>query len=284
MHEHQLVHCDFGTHNIGKFGSRWKLLGVGGSVPTGKASNPNRGFYHPPESIVVENKRAAIGKKSITAVVVSIPARSTYDIWAYGDVFYEAVAGVPLSPYACRGKRPMTSAEVAKIGQWDESSIKKALKHLPPDVDSNAKSLIKKLLHYDPSKRFNSMRQVLEHPFFASAKSSQASSMNTGKSTTESSYSSNNTPQAMSSRSGSLASGSEWSISSRHTKSRAQRYSGSNFSGNLTGVDENAENYVNSVTEKVEMNSTTSMPTVSSKRNKKFGTFRNRFKSKHSAN
>jgi hypothetical protein len=172
MHEHNLVHCDFGTHNIGKFGNRWKLLGVGGSVPIGKPTNPNRGFYHPPESIIVENKRAALGKKAVTAVVVSIPARPSYDVWAYGVVLYEAVAGIPLSPYACRGKRAMSSIEVAKIGQWDEHSLKKALKHLPPEVDDVSRSVIKKLLHYDPEERFSNMRQVLEHPFFANTSKS----------------------------------------------------------------------------------------------------------------
>ena len=171
MHEHNLVHCDFGTHNIGKFGNRWKLLGVGGSVPIGKPSNPNRGFYHPPESIVVENKRAALGKKAVSAVVVSIPARPSYDVWAYGVVLYEAIVGVPLSPYACRGKRAMSSLEVAKVGHWDEQNLKRALKHLPANVDDVARSLITKMLHYSPDERFTNMRQVLEHPFFASASS-----------------------------------------------------------------------------------------------------------------
>jgi serine/threonine protein kinase/ankyrin repeat protein len=175
MHEHNLVHCDFGTHNVGKFGNRWKLLGVGGSVPIGKPTNPNRGFYHPPESIIVENKRAALGKKAVTAVVVSIPARPSYDVWAYGVVLYEAIAGIPLSPYACRGKRAMSSLEVAKIGQWDEHSMKKALRVLPPEIDDEARSIIKKLLHYDPEERFSNMRQVLEHPFFASTSKSSSS-------------------------------------------------------------------------------------------------------------
>ena len=171
MHEHGLVHCDFGTHNIGKFGNRWKLLGVGGSVPISKATDPNRGFYHPPEAIVVENKRGAIGKKAYNASVLSIAAYPSYDMWAFGIVAYEAICGHSLSAYACRGKRAMSSAEVAKIGMWDDHSLRKALRHLPDDVDESAQSLIVGLLHWDPAERFNSMREVLEHPFFSSSSS-----------------------------------------------------------------------------------------------------------------
>lgn len=167
LHEHGIIHGDFGTHNIGKFGSRWKLLGVGGSIALSRPTDPNRGFYHPPEAIIVENKRGApIGKKSYSASVISIPAQTTYDIWAYGVVFYEALAGLPLGPYACRGKRAMSASEVCKIGMWDENSLKKALKHVPTENEM-ARDLLKRLLHHDPNKRINSMRQVLEHPFFA---------------------------------------------------------------------------------------------------------------------
>ena len=123
---------------------------------------------------MVDNKRAAIGKKSISAFVVSIPASANYDIWVFGVVVYEAVAGHPLSAYACRGKRAMISAEVGKIGLWDEYNLKKALKYID-DADENAKSLIKNLLHFDPEQRMSSMRKVLEHPFFASASSKSAS-------------------------------------------------------------------------------------------------------------
>jgi serine/threonine protein kinase len=163
MHEHGIIHGDFGTHNIGKFGSRWKLLGVGGSTPMGRPTDPNRGFYHPPEAILVENRRT-LPQKGSTASVVSIPAHSTYDIWAYGVVLYEALGGLPLAPYACRGKRAMSASEVCKIGQWDEPSLRKALRHIPENT--LARDLLKRLLHHDPSKRINSMRHVLEHPFF----------------------------------------------------------------------------------------------------------------------
>ena len=165
MHEHGLIHGDFGTHNIGKFGSRWKLLGVGGSVSMGEAADPNRGFYHPPESIVVETKRTSMGKKAISACVVSIPAQTTYDIWAYGVIIYEAITGTPLSAYACRGKRAMSSTEVAKIGRWDERSMAKALSVV--EHDANAADLLRRLIHYDPAVRCNSIRDILEHPFFS---------------------------------------------------------------------------------------------------------------------
>lgn len=163
MHEHGIIHGDFGTHNIGKFGSRWKLLGVGGSVPIGSPTDPERGFYHPPESIAVENKRAAIGKKNFVAHPVSITAQPTYDIWAYGVVVYEAIAGVPLAPYACRGKRSMTINEIGKIGNWDEHSLRKVLKQISDEV---ARDLLRHLLHPDPEVRVSSMRLILEHPFF----------------------------------------------------------------------------------------------------------------------
>jgi len=164
MHEHGIIHGDFGTHNIGKFGSRWKLLGVGGGVALGNPTNPSRGFYHPPESIVIENKRVSMGKKGAGAEVVPIPAQATYDIWAYGVVLYEAIARVPLGPYACRGKRAMTASEVGKIGMWDENNVKKALKAIPDDAV--ARDMLRHLLHHDPKQRVSSMRQVLDHPFF----------------------------------------------------------------------------------------------------------------------
>lgn len=159
LHEHGIIHSDFGTHNIGKFGSRWKLLGVGGCVKLGRPTDPHRGFYHPPEAIIVGG-----GKNNISASVVSIPAHTTYDIWSYGIVLYEAIAGVPLGPYACRGKRAMTSAEVAKIGMWDEQSLRKSLRHIPDT--SPARDLLKRLLHHDPTQRISSMREILEHEFF----------------------------------------------------------------------------------------------------------------------
>lgn len=166
MHEHGLVHCDFGTHNVGKFGNRWKLLGVGGSKAIGSPTDPKRGFYHPPEAVVVESRRAPLGKKELLAKVVSIKARPSHDIWAFGVLMYEAICGVPLSPYACRGKRAMNANEIAKVGKWDEASLERALRHVDPS-DHSSLDILRKLLHPSVQKRYTTLREVLDHPFFS---------------------------------------------------------------------------------------------------------------------
>jgi serine/threonine protein kinase len=144
MHEHGIIHGDFGTHNIGKFGSRWKLLGIGGSVPIGSPTDPDRGFYRPPESFAVENNQAHS---------ISITAQETYDIWAYGVVVYEAVAGAPLT-------------------FLEEHSVVVALQGIQDEVaqiqDEVAQGLLRQLLHPDPKQRMSSMKSVIDHPFFGS--------------------------------------------------------------------------------------------------------------------
>ena len=119
-----------------------------------------------------------MGKKSYNASVVSIPAHPTYDIWAYGVVLYEGIAGLPLGPYACRGNRAMSTSEVSKIGLWDERSLRKALRHIPDEGNGIARELIRFILHPDPKKRATSMRQILEHPYFTTQGGAQQQGQN----------------------------------------------------------------------------------------------------------
>jgi len=171
IHERGLVHGDFGAHNAAQFGDRWKVLGVRASVPVGALSDPKRGFYHPPEAVSLETRNVSLGEKNVGASVIAIESDFSYDIWGYGAIFYEAVAGLPLSPYRSAHKairaREMGTAELFKVGQWDERSLRKALRHID---NGNAKALAKLLLHPDPSQRVQSMREALEHPFFGLGK------------------------------------------------------------------------------------------------------------------
>ena len=139
------------------------MLGVGGSKTVGTSTDPKQGIYHPPEAILLETVHVE-GKERKTAKVISIPAKPSYDIWAFGAMVYEAVAGVPLSTYSHRGQR-VKSSNLAKIARWDELSLTRALRHID-DEDKLARDVISKLLNPDPSLRFQSIREVVSDPFF----------------------------------------------------------------------------------------------------------------------
>lgn len=145
IHERGLVHGDFGSHNTAKFGDRWKTLGVRECVAIGQMTNPKRGFFHPPEAVSLETRNVSLGDKNVGASVVSVASDVTYDIWAYGVVFYEAICGLPLSPYRSlhKAKRALTTAELFKVGQWDDRSLRKALNHI--NNNENARDLLKKV-------------------------------------------------------------------------------------------------------------------------------------------
>lgn len=139
------------------------MLGVGGCVRVGGITDPKRGIYHPPEAVVVETVKID-GKDRKTARVISITAKPSHDIWAFGNMVYEAVVGAPLSAYSHRGQR-LKSSNLAKIARWDDQSLAKALRHIDEE-DKLARDVISKLLHPDPSLRFQSIRDAIADPFF----------------------------------------------------------------------------------------------------------------------
>lgn len=85
---------------------------------------------------------------------------------AFGVLMYEAICGVPLSPYACRGKRAMNANEIAKVGRWDEASLERALRHVDPS-DQSSLDILRKLLHPSLQERYSTLREALDHPFFS---------------------------------------------------------------------------------------------------------------------
>lgn len=148
IHEHGLIHGDFGSHNTAKFGDRWKTLGVRGSVPIGEMTDPKRGFFQPPEAVSLETRNVSLGDQNVGASLIPVASDPTYDIWAYGVLFYEAVAGLPLSPYRSlhKEKRQLTTAELFKVGQWDDRSLRKACRHIE---DKKLKELVTKVRETD---------------------------------------------------------------------------------------------------------------------------------------
>lgn len=163
LHENGLIHTDFGPHSVGKFGPLFKLLGVGGCVRIGDETDPKHGIYHPPEAISVEIIEVD-GKERKTAKVVPITASPAIDLWAFGNMVYEALVGAPLTAYSHRGQR-VKSSNLAKIARWDEHSLQRALRFIDVN-DTLARDVISKFLHPDPEQRFQSIREATADPFF----------------------------------------------------------------------------------------------------------------------
>jgi len=163
LHENGLVHTDFGPHSVGKFGPLFKLLGVGGCVCIGGETNPKHGFYHPPETILVETVTVN-GKDRKTAKVVSTEASTATDIWAFGHMVYESLVGAPLSAYSHRGQR-VKSSNLAKISRWDNHSLQRAMRHIDVE-DTLACDVVSKFFNPDPKQRFQSIRDAIADPFF----------------------------------------------------------------------------------------------------------------------
>lgn len=181
----------------------------------------------------------------------------------------------------------MSSLEVGKIGQWDEHNLKKALRHLPAEIDDVARSLIKQLLHYDPDERFTNMRQVLEHPYFSSAKTDRPQTMmpvnnlaNIREGSVQQQFSTKfmEIPQATATQS--LSSSSSPSTGGASFTSRSK--TGLSRSTQLDYVDENSINGTTSRSHNMssKLNDSVDVSSVvssQSKRSRKFGSIRNPF-------
>ena len=140
---------------------RYKLLSVGGSVPVGQATDPERGWYFPPE-VVSSTKKGKLKLKSKPRIV-STAAAFTQDVWGFGVLMYHLLCGVPLSLYARSSDR---NANATSARAWNEKALSKILAHLRME-DEAAADLLSGLLHPKPSRRIQSMKEVLSHEFFS---------------------------------------------------------------------------------------------------------------------
>ncbi len=103
-----------------------------------------RFFSHPPGAVNLETRNVSLREKNAGASDVFIASNVTNDIWVDGVVLYEAICGLPLSPYRSlhKAKRALTTAELFKVGQWDDRSLRKTLRHI--DKNENAIDLVKR--------------------------------------------------------------------------------------------------------------------------------------------
>ena len=189
LHDNGLVHGNISLLNCGKFGDRWKLMGITGAkalgedVPTWAMSE---GI--PPEATVLSPDQNGGLEEASVKLHETLKASPTIDAWAYGKLMYEVLVGEPLIPfdYNMEAFYNDRNALVA-LAAWDESTLRDVVNEV---VESGAGTLAADLISHclcpSPEDRPKSFDEILDHPFWKDqrqlrkVKKKKASSSNKG--------------------------------------------------------------------------------------------------------
>lgn len=138
---------------------------MGGAVRIGEATDPQRGWYFPPD-VVTKNTRKNKLKLKSKPIVASVAAATAIDTWAFGILIYELLSGASLPLYKRSDDR---NANAVGVKAWNEKALRRALIGLRVENEAAA-NLLAGLLHPKPTSRISSMDAVLSHELFAGRK------------------------------------------------------------------------------------------------------------------
>jgi len=174
LHGHGLVHSNVSLPNCGKFGDKWKLMGLTGAklfdedVPTW-----SMGEGIPPEATeLFPDKNGGLDEATVK-LQETLKASTAIDAWAFGKLMYEVLVGEPLIPfdYSMDAFYNDRSALVA-LAAWDESTLRDVVNEV---VESGAGTLAADLISHclcpSPKDRPQSFDEILAHPFWKDQRS-----------------------------------------------------------------------------------------------------------------
>ncbi|KAL3761435.1 hypothetical protein ACHAWU_007394 [Discostella pseudostelligera] len=172
MHTNNIIHGCIDSTTIGKFGSTtWKITGLIGSVVAGDHFPASRlGLHSPPEAFVVMRDKIDHERK-FASVAQSLVAEPTVDVWAFGKLLYEVLAGESLFRLFLQKKMQNNKyhhEDASKcILKWsDDRHLPKVTKKLLSiGISTNGVELISKCL-CGKDIRAISMKEVVDHPFW----------------------------------------------------------------------------------------------------------------------
>jgi serine/threonine protein kinase len=173
LHANGLLHGDVKPRNVVQCGTSWKLIDLDACCDIeGQAGIKYSSGYAPPElgKLIFTSRGAPVNRGSHALLA---PARPTYDIWAFGALFYLLCSGRPLFAEIDSSDDNLFDEDAAKcLRNWSEIDNRRlsfVFQEKDDDDDDKilAKDLLRKCLRGDPNERLQSMHDILEHPFFA---------------------------------------------------------------------------------------------------------------------
>ncbi|KAL7537516.1 hypothetical protein ACHAXR_007868 [Thalassiosira sp. AJA248-18] len=164
MHAIDIIHGLVDSNHIGKFGGRWKILGLPGSIIRGENFAPCRlGLHSPPEAFVLAHSKRSRGF-SHTSFAPSVKAEPSVDVWAFGKLMYEVLVGESLFMVFSDNDNFCASRCILT---WNDENLKKVSnKLLDERIGSTGVDLISCCLCPKKSARTKSMSDILQHPFW----------------------------------------------------------------------------------------------------------------------
>ena len=150
---------------MGKFGKRWKLTGLPGSVGTGEQFDACRlGLHSPPEAFVFARCKAN-RERFIAVIAPSLEAEQTVDVWAFGKLMYEVLVGESLFGDFTEKDNNLRAPKC--ILTWNDNSLEKVSRKLSSSgMAATGVDLILCCLSPHRSARLQTMSDILDHPFW----------------------------------------------------------------------------------------------------------------------
>jgi hypothetical protein len=165
LHGENIIHGSVHSHNVGKFGQRWKLTDLPGSVVTSELFAACRlGLHSPPEAFVLARCKSN-HKRSIAVLAPSLVAEPTVDVWAFGKLLYEVLVGESLFKDFMENVSNINASKC--ILTWNDKRLEKVSRKLSSEgIAATGVDLILNCLSPLRSTRFQTMPDILDHPFW----------------------------------------------------------------------------------------------------------------------
>ena len=169
LHDNGLVHGNISLLNCGKFGDRWKIMGITGAKAIGEnVSTWTMSEGIPPEATVLSpDQNGGLEEASVT-LHETLKASPSIDAWAYGKLMYEVLVGEPLIPFDynmeefCNDRNALVA-----LAAWDESTLRDVVNEVAESgAGTLAADLISHCLCPSPEDRPKSFDEILAHPFW----------------------------------------------------------------------------------------------------------------------